>query len=269
MLKNSLIVFICSLTIATSTLAQTKNPPVKKETKTTEASKDTDDEKDIFFKEDSFDFGTIEEGTLASHEFEFVNNGTAPIIISNVQASCGCTTPYWTKDPIAPGKKGTIKASFDSNRRPGSFNKSITITSNAKTPVKVLYIKGTVTPKPETAPKLNLNRKTFDLGEIEKGIKMTKKVDFTNQGKSALSILNVASACNCVTYTVAKSSYASGEQGSVELTYTPTQLGATDEVISIATNDEDHPVIQLILKAKVVDHRFQTVVKESTRKSPF
>jgi hypothetical protein len=264
MLKKVFIItagLFCSLYV----VAQTKNPSTSSST-----ANDEKVEEDIVFKEESFDFGTIEEGTLATHEFEFVNNGKTPIIISNVQASCGCTTPSWSKDPVAPGKKGFVKASFDSNRRPGVFNKSITITANTKTPVKVLYIKGTVTPKPETAPKLNLNKKKLDLGEIEKNQAITKKIEFTNQdSKNTLSILKVSSACNCVTYTVAKPAYKAGEKGMLELTYTPTQTGLSEEVVSIVVDDQDHPVMQVLLTAQVVDHRFQSVVKESSKKSPF
>ena len=66
------------------------------------------------------------------------------MVISNVQASCGCTTPKWTKEPIKPGESGAVTAIYNSKGRPGTFNKAITITSNAKTPQKVLFIKGNV-----------------------------------------------------------------------------------------------------------------------------
>ena len=68
-----------------------------------------------------------------------------PLIIKNVRASCGCTTPLWPKEPIMPGKEAVIKAVYNSKGRVGNFNKAITITSNADTPTKVLYIKGTIT----------------------------------------------------------------------------------------------------------------------------
>lgn len=99
---------------------------------------------EIVFDHESYDFGEIEEGTLAEHEFEFSNTGKEPLILQNVRASCGCTTPSWPKEPILPGQKGKIKAVYNSKGRPGGFNKSITVTSNAKTATKVIYIKGTV-----------------------------------------------------------------------------------------------------------------------------
>src|SRR5690554_2443140 len=84
-----------------------------------------------FSNEDKHDFGLVEEGKLATYEFEFTNTGSAPIIMSGVRASCGCTTPSWTKEPIPPGGKGSVTASYNSAGRPGAFNKTIPITSNA------------------------------------------------------------------------------------------------------------------------------------------
>jgi len=59
----------------------------------------------IKFKAEKHDFGKIVEGTQASYSFEFTNTGKAPVVISNVQPSCGCTTPEWTREPIMPGKQ--------------------------------------------------------------------------------------------------------------------------------------------------------------------
>lgn len=106
------------------------------------------------FTTETFDFGNIKEGPQATHVFEFVNTGDQPIIISNAQASCGCTTPDWTKEPIPPKGKGMIKATYNTEGRVGAFNKSITIISNAIESNKVIIIKGTVEPKgaPAVAP---------------------------------------------------------------------------------------------------------------------
>ncbi len=94
------------------------------------------------------DFGQVkEDGGSAVYTFEFLNKATTPIIISNVSASCGCTTPEWTKSPVAPGKKGTIKVTFDPINRPGPFDKTITINYNLDSKVAVLRIKGYVKEK--------------------------------------------------------------------------------------------------------------------------
>lgn len=100
----------------------------------------------IAFDKTEHDYGTITQGADGNCVFSFVNKGKAPLILSNVQASCGCTTPEWTRTPVAPGEKGAIKVKYDTNRV-GSFNKSITVTSNAVNASVVLRIKGNVTPK--------------------------------------------------------------------------------------------------------------------------
>lgn len=101
----------------------------------------------IKFKNESHDFGKIEDGVQATHTFEFTNTGTAPVVISNAQASCGCTTPDWSKEPIMPGKTGKVTASFNSQGRPGNFSKTVTVISNSETPQIVLSIKGEVNQK--------------------------------------------------------------------------------------------------------------------------
>lgn len=101
----------------------------------------------IKFKNESHDFGKVEEGTVATYTFEFTNTGTAPVVISNAQASCGCTTPEWTREPVMPGKAGKVTAAFNSAGRPGNFSKTVTVVSNSETPQITLSFKGEVTPK--------------------------------------------------------------------------------------------------------------------------
>lgn len=104
------------------------------------------------FEKEVHDFGTIREGDMATHEFVFTNTGNEPLIISNVAASCGCTTPSWTREPVKNGENGSIKAVYNSQNRPGPFTKQVTITSNASTPTKVLTIKGVVERQPSGVP---------------------------------------------------------------------------------------------------------------------
>lgn len=108
----------------------------------------------IVFESEVHDFGTVPEGPNADYEFVFKNTGKEPINLQTVNASCGCTTPSWSKEPVLPGKTGSIKASYATKGRPGGFTKSITVVSNAGT--KVLTIKGTVEPAPTgSAPTSN------------------------------------------------------------------------------------------------------------------
>jgi hypothetical protein len=102
--------------------------------------------KPLQFREEAFDFGTVkEDGGPAVHEFVFTNNSGRHIKILTVQASCGCTTPDWSKEPIAPGKTGFIQASYNPKGRPGYFNKTLTVTTDLDASPIMLQIKGTVT----------------------------------------------------------------------------------------------------------------------------
>jgi hypothetical protein len=93
------------------------------------------------------DFGTIKEANGAvSHTFKIKNEGKAPLIISKVSASCGCTTPEYTTEPISPGKTGEIKVTFDPKGRPAPFTKTIYVYSNGYTGGYILTIKGVVEP---------------------------------------------------------------------------------------------------------------------------
>jgi hypothetical protein len=97
----------------------------------------------IVFETLSHDFSTITAGSDGNCVFKFKNEGTIPLILSNVQASCGCTTPSWTREPIKPSETGEIKVHYDTNRI-GTFSKTITVTSNAENPQIVLRISGEV-----------------------------------------------------------------------------------------------------------------------------
>ena len=119
--------FICSLCMSAST------PKEKGEIK---------------FEDTIHDFGYVKEnGGPISVEFPFINAGSANLVIYEAKAECGCTTPDYPKAPVAPGKGGTIKVTYNPLGRPGAFDKVVTVKTNGK-PAKVrLKIRGTVTPK--------------------------------------------------------------------------------------------------------------------------
>lgn len=103
------------------------------------------------FEEEIYNFGEIkEDGGKVTHTFNFTNSGGQPLIVHNVRASCGCTSPDWTRQPVQPGNKGFVKATFDPRNRPGNFNKSVIVTTNGKDPTIVLRITGKVLPKERT-----------------------------------------------------------------------------------------------------------------------
>jgi hypothetical protein len=101
----------------------------------------------ITFKESSKDFGDITQGDKVEHVFKLENTGKAPLVISNVAATCGCTVPSWPKEPIAPGKTGEIKVTFNSAGKMGKQNSVVRIYSNASEPIEKVSMISNVLPK--------------------------------------------------------------------------------------------------------------------------
>ncbi len=105
----------------------------------------------ISFEKNIHDFGKFaEEGGNVTYSFEFVNTGGEPLIIQNVTASCGCTAPKWSREPVPPGAKGFVAATYNPAGRPGPFRKYVTVISNAEPASVRLTITGEVTPKART-----------------------------------------------------------------------------------------------------------------------
>lgn len=150
----------------------------------------------ITFDKTTHDFGKVPEAGKISTVFTFKNEGMAPLIVTKVKASCGCTTPDWTKEPVEPGQTGEITVTYNTSGRPGGFSKTVTVTSNATEPTKMIYIKGEVEPK-QVQPankftvavgQVNMKTKTLDLGTIKKGEIKSGELEFANQTKEEHTI---------------------------------------------------------------------------------
>ncbi|MHC1707087.1 MAG: DUF1573 domain-containing protein [Bacteroidales bacterium] len=98
---------------------------------------------EIKFSKLVHDYGNVNKDGDGNCEFEFQNVGKEPLVLSDCRSSCGCTVPSWTREPILPGKKGSIKVKYDT-KRVGPINKTVTVMSNAKTASVVLRIQGNV-----------------------------------------------------------------------------------------------------------------------------
>ncbi len=151
----------------------------------------------ITFKEKEHNFGTIEEaGGKVTTVFEFKNEGMEPLVLSNVRASCGCTTPKWTREPIEPGQTGTITVTYNPNGRPGRFQKTVTITSNATTPTVKLIIKGEVLPKevkpadkfPIKMGALSLTKNSISYGVIMDDANKTQTIEYANLTNEPITV---------------------------------------------------------------------------------
>ena len=131
----------------------------------------------ITFEEVKYDFGSVVAGGTVDHTFKFKNTGTAPLIISNIGVSCGCTTPEWTKAPVLPGKTGSIAAHFNSTGKMGMQNKVLTIESNAPAGNTTVSLVGEVKEASATANATPAMTTTSDVKMKDEGNKTKVKGD--------------------------------------------------------------------------------------------
>ncbi|MCX6292577.1 MAG: DUF1573 domain-containing protein [Bacteroidetes bacterium] len=119
----------------------------------TPAAPENKNQADFKFDVEEYNFGTIKQGDKVTYDFNFVNAGKEPLVITEAHGSCGCTVPSWPKEPVAKGAKGQIHVEFNSTGKMGMQDKTVTITSNAKVGSKVLHLKGNVeAPAPTNVP---------------------------------------------------------------------------------------------------------------------
>lgn len=242
------------------------------------------------FIEDKHDFGMIEEGVNALWEFKFRNSGTDTIRLqsTDVRASCGCTTPKWTQEPIPPGGMGSVSAQFSSAGRPGVFNKNVTVSYQGAV-VKMLGIKGVVI-KPDTAVVSAAEKKksaifwtdktTHHFGKVERGQKVMTKIQVKNNGKDSLEITNGQAACSCITYklmmdkkdktSIEVKNVPPGKTAYLEIVYYPTGDGKNTDVLTLQSTDKNEKRKALVFSADVVNSlQEKSPVKEDNSNVPF
>ena len=147
MLKKSLLSVLSLVFVSFCAYAQHPEPPKQPTSSETKANPNAPE---ITFEASTHDFGTLKKGDECSYEFKFTNTGKEPLIIYSATGSCGCTVPTAPKEPIKGGETGVIKVHYDT-KRVGNFEKTVTVSSNGKTPNKTLRIKGVVKAAPAPA----------------------------------------------------------------------------------------------------------------------
>ncbi|WP_210517214.1 DUF1573 domain-containing protein [Hymenobacter terricola] len=168
-MKKTLLLAL-SLTAAAYTAQAQATPPAAKAGTTAGPA--------ITFEEVKYDFGSVVQGGTVDHTFKFKNTGTAPLVISNIGVSCGCTTPEWTKAPVMPGKTGTIAAHFNSTGKMGMQNKVLTIESNATAGSTTVSLVGEVKEASATAnaaPQMAVTETTAATTVKDNGKKVKEK----------------------------------------------------------------------------------------------
>lgn len=108
------------------------------------ATEDSEKQAIIKFENEWHDFGTLLQGEVVTYSFHFTNTGNTPLIISDVGSSCGCTVGDYPREPIAPGKTGDIKVTYNSSGHHGFQSRFLTVMSNTNPAKTTLRIKGTV-----------------------------------------------------------------------------------------------------------------------------
>lgn len=228
--------------------------------------------------ETEHDFGTFkEEAGRQTYEFSVTNTGSQPLVIQNIVASCGCTTPEWTKFPIAPGAKGKITAIYDPKDRPGAFNKTLSVYTNTKPEVTVLTIKGQVTPREKTVEELF----TFPVG----GVRFESiQLAFTNVKKNdkKIRVMQVINTSNepvkiefenvpaHLSLKVNPETLKPGQKGLVEGTYDATKntgWGNVSDMVRIKLNGVPQTNQYYYVSANLVED-FSKLTKEELANAP-
>jgi hypothetical protein len=216
----------------------------------------------ITFEKTSHDFGTIkEEAGSVSYEFKFTNTGKVPIIISNVKASCGCTTPGWTKEPVMPGQTGFIKALYNTTNRPGQFNKTLTVTANTEPSSSTLFITGTVTPKvkspeeefPKKIGNARFGSDIFDFGAITNKDVVVREFAVYNSGSTPL-VFSAPQGPKHMQVVITPATIGPLQKGMVKITYDPKKkndLGPVSDKLTLVTNEAAENKKMITVKADI------------------
>ncbi len=207
--------------------------------------------KPLQFRDEIYDFGTVVEANgPVTFEFEFTNVAGRPVKILGVKASCGCTTPNWTKDPVQPGKTGFIQARFDPKGRPGYFTKTLTVTTDADAGGLILQIKGTVSSDNKDgltefgSPKGNWKMKAsaLNLGKIFlKDEFVVRDFEIINSGEKAIAYLNKYEGPEYIKIALQPNVLQPGERGSLRLSFNgklKNQYGFQSDNIVLYTDDD-------------------------------
>jgi hypothetical protein len=233
----------------------------------------------IKFEKTSHDFGSIKEANgNVEYKFEFTNNGTSELIVQNVRPSCGCTTTGWSREPIKPGAKGFITAVYNPKNRPGRFNKSLTIISNATPPQMRIYIKGNVEPKPRSIADdyptvmggLRVKYRSFNFGKLttEKPVSRTFNVYNTTEGP--ITFLSEIKAPDHIKVEINPQTLPAKTLGSITVTYDPTDIklfGFKSDLVVIKTDEDKNNVKDFRVVASLEEY-FPPMTAEQLSKAP-
>lgn len=233
---------------------------------------------EIKFEKSSHDFGKFkEEAGPQAYSFEFVNSGSSDLLITRVVASCGCTTPTWTKNPVKPGEKGFVEATYDPHNRPNKFKKTVTVYTNGIPAVSVLIIEGDVIPKELTVediyrwPVGDIRFKSNHLAftDVIKGEKKIRVMEVINTSDKPVKIGfdRVPAHLNLVSK---PETLKPGEKGIVEGTYDGSQKddwGYVNDLVRLVLNDSVINNVYMVVSANLTED-FKSMSEAELAASP-
>jgi hypothetical protein len=231
------------------------------------------------FKSVMYDFGDVnEEKGRVSYNFEVTNKGSQPLVIQNAVASCGCTTPEWTKMPIPPGGKGVVTAKFDPAIRPGPFNKTITVTTNAVEPTTILRITGKVIPKPLTVEvtypnkmdAIRLKASHIPFTRVAPGTLKTETLELINTSNKKVKI-EFENIPAHITIKAKPEVVGAGQKGLIEATFDASKKSdwgfVVDQVYVVVDGKKDMTANRLSLSA-TIEEDFSSLTPEQLAQAP-
>lgn len=230
------------------------------------------------FAKTTHDFGQFrEEAGPQTYSFEFVNEGSSDLVITRVVASCGCTTPEWTKSPVKPGEKGFVAATYDPRNRPNNFQKTITVYTNGNPAVSVLVIKGDVVPRELTIEEVyrwpvgeirfESNHLAFtDVVKGERKIKVMKVINPTDKPVK----IGFDRLPPHIGLKARPEVLKPGEDGIIEGTYDAgikSDWGYVNDLVRIVINDSVINNVYMVLSANLTED-FKSMSKEELERAP-
>lgn len=235
----------------------------------------------IQFEKNTHDFGAIDEAKgPVSYSFRFTNTGTAPLIVTAVNASCGCTTSGWTIEPVPPGKSGFVRAEYNPINRPGAFNKTLMVESNAAdNPALVLYIKGNVNPKPRT-PKddypeklgsLRFKSRYFGMNIVRRDRPTRKTFKVMNEGSAPVTFFSRHEAPFYLKFEFSPGTLAPGKEGEITVEYDGSQraeYGYVQDAVVLFTDEPDKAGRKEMVVAATLEDYFAPMTAEQYAQAP-
>ncbi|UII31611.1 DUF1573 domain-containing protein [Fulvivirga ulvae] len=235
----------------------------------------------LVFSEKTFDFGTVkEEDGPVIHEFSFINKGLEPVSILSVKASCGCTTPDWSKEPVKPGETGYIQAQYNPRNRPGQFNKSLTVTTSADAAPLRLYIRGNVVPQPKSLEDdlptemgaIRVKYRSLNMGKVEtSGEPTVKEFEVYNATDKPVTFLDKQDAPAHIKLTFEPMELGPKSKGLIKVHYdakAKNDLGFCSDNVKFFTNEEGPEAVKSVSVYATIEEHFPPMTQEELEKAP-